>query len=278
MSLSSKIIAQLSHQDIRKLGEWISKEKRSEILTSIKKSWKTRMYAIFLLRLRNLEGKQWRLFSYGGDDHTVTEIFDELEARALNMTPFIKDTIPSLEGNLWYLLGTISLRDGIESYNLMSWKGKWEGFLLEENQLLLCDKVADRQIERKNTEPNEESLQIERISLSSGKIEKIGRKLIDSEQKLHWRRLWVGKGVFNAGVKTVTFEGTENESLEDSARKLASKADGFVPGCEQDGSTIGWKIGKNSLKLRGELGNFKPELTGSDLKTLIMILNEISPP
>lgn len=278
MSLSSKIIAQLSKQDIKKLGEWISKEKRSEILTSIKKSWKTRMYAIFLLRLHNLESKQWCLFSYGNDDHTVDEIIDKLDARALNVTHLIKDTFPSLEGDLWYLLGTISLREGIESYNLMSWKGKWEGFLLEENQQILCDKVADRKIERNQAELNEQGFQIERISLSSGKIEKIGETLIDSEQKMHWRRLWVGKGVFNAGVKTVTFEGTENEDLEDSARKLASKADGFMPGCEHDGSTIGWKIGKNSLILRGELGNFKAELTGKDLETLVTILKEIHPP
>ncbi|NIQ06508.1 MAG: hypothetical protein GWO20_12510 [Candidatus Korarchaeota archaeon] len=274
MSLSSDIAALLSKEDIKKLEELLSMNRR-EVLNSIKKSWKSRMYALFLLRLSNFKNKKWRILQYDTKDQPLDALIDALEVRSLNVSKRVNQIDPTIDGNCVYLLGTISLKDMLHFNSTIGWKGKWEAILFEKFRVLICDELGEQEIERKKENLEKKGLEIGRKRVNSRKIGKIRESLTEMGKSLRWRKLWVGEGVFDAGVQTLTVEGEEGENLEDAARHLASKADGFNPGFASDGAEIGWKVGENYLMLSRERGEFKTEISAENLEMLLTILEQI---
>lgn len=274
MSFSSAILALLPEKDREKLAELLSKDKEAEILKSLKQSWKSRVYAAFLLRLHNLSNKKWRIFHYKGKEKTPVGLLRTLELRSVDVTDLLKTN--SLTEGVWFGLGASTLRDTMESYSLMSWSGKWEALLFEDFHLLLCDEIGDTKIEEKEQELKKRNFQIERKKITSGQVRKLRKNIPKANKKLHWRKLWVGEGLYDAGIQTITIEGEKDASLSSSARNLASKADGFNPSFEKDGAEVGWKIGENLFSLSWDRKSFKPVIQAESIERLINMLDFLS--
>lgn len=233
------------------------------------------MYALYFLRLNNFKRKKWKILQYSSEDSfDIQSLSNALEARSIPITDLLREISSSFKHKAWYLLGSLNLEKILGSHGVIGWKGKWEAFVFS-NGLLLCDTLGDKEIEERKKEITELGFQIERKPVPSGKVRKIRKALMKDDKTLFWRKLWVGNGIYNAGIQTVTIGGIREKNLNLAARHLASKADGFNPGFEQDGAEIGWKIEEDSLVLNRHAKDFKAEVQAEKMENLLQIIEQL---